>query len=86
MNFFNYSGIMEADLKSLEEKITRLITLCSDLREENVQLRSDLSQAQQDASLLKSNMQLAGDKLESLLASMPESIEALWVQLNQLMS
>jgi cell division protein ZapB len=77
MNFFNYSGIMEADLKSLEEKITRLITLCSDLREENIQLRSDLSQAQQDASALKNNMQLAGDKLESLLASMPESIEAL---------
>jgi len=68
---------MEADLKSLEEKITRLITLCSDLREENIQLRSDLSQAQQDASALKNNMQLAGDKLESLLASMPESIEAL---------
>ncbi len=68
---------MEADLKSLEEKITRLIALCSNLREENNQLRCDLSQAQQDASLLKSNMQLAGDKLESLLASMPESIEAL---------
>ncbi len=76
MNFFNYSGTMEADLKSLQEKITKLITLCSALREENVQLRGDLSQAQQDADALKSNMQLASDKLEVLLESMPESLEA----------
>lgn len=77
MNFFNYSGTMEADLKSLQEKITKLITLCSTLREENIQLRGDLSQAQQDADALKSNMQLASDKLEVLLESMPESIGAL---------
>lgn len=76
MNFFNYSGTMEADLKSLQEKITKLITLCSTLREENIQLRGDLSQAQQDADVLKSNMQLASDKLEVLLESMPESLEA----------
>ncbi len=76
MNFFNYSGTMEADLKSLQEKITKLITLCSTLREENIQLRGDLSQAQQDADALKSNMQLASDKLEVLLESMPESVEA----------
>ena len=43
---------MEADLKSLQEKITKLITLCSTLREENIQLRGDLSQAQQDADCL----------------------------------
>lgn len=77
MNFFNYSGAMEADLKSLQEKITKLITLCSTLREENIQLRGDLSKAQRDADALKSNMQLAGDKLEVLLESMPESLEAL---------
>lgn len=77
MNFFNYSGAMEADLKSLQEKITKLITLCSTLREENIQLRGDLSQARRDADALKSNMQLAGDKLEVLLESMPESLEAL---------
>ncbi|HPV44861.1 MAG TPA: hypothetical protein PK056_05050 [Methylotenera sp.] len=76
MNFFIYSGIMEADLKSLQEKITKLITLCSTLREENIQLRGDLSQAQQDADALKSNMQLASDKLEVLFESMPGSLEA----------
>lgn len=76
MNFFNYSGVMEADLKSLQEKITKLITLCGTLREENIQLRGDLSQVQQDTNALKSNMQLASDKLEALLESMPESLEA----------
>lgn len=69
MNFFNYSGDMEADLKSLEEKITKLISLCSNLREENIRLRSDLTQT-------KDNMLLASNKLEGLLESMPQSSES----------
>ena len=69
MNFFNYSGDMEADLKSLEEKITKLISLCSNLREENIRLRSDLTQT-------KDNMLLASNKLEGLLESMPHSSES----------
>ena len=69
MNFFNYSGDMEADLKSLEEKITKLISLCSNLREENIRLRSDLTQT-------KGNMLLASNKLEGLLESMPQSSES----------
>jgi len=75
MNFFNYSGDMEADLKSLEEKITKLISLCSNLREENNQLRGDLSQAQQSTATMKNNMLLASNKLESLLESMPQMSE-----------
>ena len=74
MNFFNYSGGMEADLKSLEEKMSKLISLCADLREENGQLRGDLSQAQQAADALKSKMLLASNKLEGLLETMPASI------------
>lgn len=60
---------MEADLKSLEEKIIKLISLCSNLREENVRLRSDLTQT-------KDNMLLASNKLEGLLESMPQSSES----------
>ena len=75
MNFFNYSEGMEADLKSLEEKIGKLISLCANLREENGQLRGDLSQAQQAADSLKSKMLLASNKLEDLLTAMPSSIE-----------
>jgi cell division protein ZapB len=76
MNFLNYSGVMEADIKSLEAKITKLISLCSSLREENAQLLGDLEQAQQDADALKTNMQQASSKLELLLETIPKNIEA----------
>jgi cell division protein ZapB len=69
IDFFNYSGIMELDLKKLEEKITMLISLCSNLREENVRLRSDLTQT-------KDNMLQASNKLEVLLESLPEGVES----------
>jgi cell division protein ZapB len=76
MNFLIYSGAMEADLKSLEEKISKLISLCGRLREENGQLRDDLSQAQQKTDALKSNMLLASNKLEVLLNNVPNDAEA----------
>jgi len=76
MNFFNYSGRMEADIKGLEAKITKLISLCGSLREENMQLLGDLEQAQQTADTLKINMQQASNKLEGLLESMPQNTEA----------
>ena len=67
---------MEADIKSLEAKITKLISLCGSLREENAQLLGDLEQAQQNADALRSNMLQASDKLEGLLESMPQNAEA----------
>ena len=76
MNFLIYSKAMDTDLKSLEEKISKLISLCGDLREENGQLRGDLSQAQQAAANLKNNMLLASNKLEVLLDNVPNGIEA----------
>jgi cell division protein ZapB len=60
---------MGPDLKSLEEKITKLISLCTNLREENIRLRSDLTQT-------KDNMMQASNKLEVLLESLPEGIES----------
>ena len=65
---------MDADLKRLEDKITKLITLCTTLREENNQLRDDLNQAQQNSTTLKSNMLLASEKLEVLLETLPADI------------
>lgn len=76
MNFLIYSGAMEADLKSLEEKISKLISLCGRLREENGQLRDDLSQAQQKSNVLKNNMLLASNKLEVLLNNVPNDTES----------
>ncbi len=68
---------MDADLKRLEDKIGKLISLCVILREENVQLRDDLNQAQQSSNTLKSNMLLASEKLEILLETIPGDITAL---------
>ncbi|HSI25539.1 MAG TPA: hypothetical protein VK952_07940 [Methylotenera sp.] len=67
---------MEADLKSLEEKISKLISLCGQLREENGQLRDNIMLAQQKTDALKSNMLLASNKLEALLQSVPEAEDA----------
>ncbi len=71
---------MDADLKSLEEKISRLITLCANLRAEVGQLRGDLSQAQLAADGLKSKMLLASNKLEDLLTTMPNSADGVNAQ------
>lgn len=84
MNFLNYSGCMEADLKSLEEKISKLITLCGILREENAQLRGDLLQAQSSYDTLKNKMLLASNKLEGLLTAMPDNLEVANVALSDL--
>ena len=65
---------MDADLKRLEDKITKLISLCATLREENTHLRDDLNQAQQNSTTLKSNMLLASEKLEVLLETLPADI------------
>lgn len=73
MVFLTYSGIMGPDLKSLEEKITKLISLCTNLREENVRLRSDLTQT-------KDNMLQASNKLEGLLESLPEGAESMGLE------
>lgn len=62
---------MDADLKALEAKLTQLIALYQQLRNENLGLRQDLAQAQDDVRQLKENMILAGDRLEALIESLP---------------
>lgn len=64
---------MELDLKKLEEKIAKLISLCSNLCQDNIQLRSDLAQA-------KDNMTQAGNRLETLLEFLPEGTESMDVE------
>jgi hypothetical protein len=62
---------MDADLKALEEKLSGLISLCSDLRSENARLRLDLNTTQSDAALLKVNMALASERIEALMERLP---------------
>jgi len=69
IDFFNYSGFMDGDIKELEEKIAKLIALCSSLREENTQLR-------EKSDGLKNKMEQASIKLEGLLGQLPQDEEA----------
>ncbi|HWT28937.1 MAG TPA: hypothetical protein VN084_05455 [Methylophilaceae bacterium] len=63
---------MEADLKALEDKLKQLIALCQSLREENLELRQDLAQAQDDVKQLRDNMTEASVRLEALIQRLPE--------------
>lgn len=67
---------MGPDLKSLEDKIGKLISLCENLRAENTRLRGDLIEAQESATTLKNNMLQASDRLEALLESVPSNQQA----------
>ncbi len=71
IDFLNYSGRMDADLKALEEKLSHLISVCNDLRQENAQLRLDLNATQADAALLKTRMAQASERVEALMGSLP---------------
>lgn len=62
---------MDADLKALEVKLSGLISLCSELRNENAQLRLDLNTTQSDSELLKANMASASARIEALMESLP---------------
>jgi cell division protein ZapB len=63
---------MEADLNSLEDKVVKLINLCNGLRDENIQLRQEVTRLHQDTQILKQNMSLASLQLEQLLQTLPE--------------
>lgn len=71
MAFYNYSAFMDTDIKTLEEKLSRLIQFCQKLRSENLELRQDLAQAQDENKQLKDNVMLAGNRLEALIESLP---------------
>jgi len=70
--FPNYSDGMDADLKALEEKLTQLIAQTRSLRAENITLRQELEQAQDDMRQLKGNMMLASTRIEALIGRLPE--------------
>ncbi|MFJ5446402.1 hypothetical protein ACIKP9_09195 [Methylobacillus methanolivorans] len=63
---------MNADLITLEEKLSQLISLCQLLRAENLELRQELGRYQDDNKQLKDNMELAGQKLQAVIARLPE--------------
>ncbi|HEU5283277.1 MAG TPA: hypothetical protein VFU53_05665 [Burkholderiales bacterium] len=63
---------MEAELNSLDDKISQLVQLCHRLRTNNSELRQQLAAAQNQSKQLTEKIEAARQRLESLLSRMPE--------------
>lgn len=63
---------MEAELKSLEEKINQFVELTQRLRSDNQQLRQKLASALNENKLLEEKINNATSRLENLLHQIPE--------------
>ena len=66
---------MEAELARLDNKVTMLAQLATDLRAENTVLRQKMLQLQQDNAKLKQKLEGAGVRISAILAKMPEDAE-----------
>jgi cell division protein ZapB len=63
---------MDADLKSLEQKLGQFVELCQRLRADNQQLRQQLASAVSSNKQLTEKIGTATNRLESLLNQIPE--------------
>ena len=63
---------MDAELKSLEQKIAQLVELCQRLRQDNHQVRQQLATALNENRLLEEKIACATSRLENLLNQIPE--------------
>jgi cell division protein ZapB len=63
---------MEADFKTLEQKLTQFVELCQQLRVDNQQLRQQLASAMSDNKQLTEKIGTATNRLENLLNQIPE--------------
>lgn len=62
---------MEAELKSLEQKINQFVELCQRLRSDNQQLRQQLAAALNESRQLEEKISNATSRLENLLNQIP---------------
>jgi len=63
---------METELKSLEQKLTQFEELCQRLRTDNQELRQQLASVLDENKQLNEKIGTASDRLETLLAQLPE--------------
>lgn len=63
---------MDAELKSLERKLSQFVELCQRLRADNRQLREQLESAMSNNKQLSEKIGAATDRLETLLSQIPE--------------
>jgi cell division protein ZapB len=66
---------MEAELKSLENKLEQLVKLAQQLRAENHQLRQDVASALNTNRKLEDKIGGATARLEALLQQLPQEAE-----------
>ena len=71
-NFSLYSVSMEAELKSLEEKIAQFVELCQRLRQDSHELRQRHATALNENRVLEEKISNATSRLENLLNQIPE--------------
>jgi chromosome segregation ATPase len=67
---------MDADLKSLEGKITQFVELYQRLRADNQQLRQQLASTANQVKRLEDKVNTATARLETLLAQIPAQDDA----------
>lgn len=63
---------MDADLKALENKISQLLELCQAMRDNNLELNRSLELLRESENQLRTKIQQASERLESLIDSLPE--------------
>lgn len=71
-DFRHYSVAMEAELDTLDERISQLVQLCHRLRNDNNELRQELAAAQNQNKQLTEKIESARQRLEMLLSRIPE--------------
>ncbi len=63
---------MDSELAVLEERIHKVVTLCQNLRKENLALRQDIAGNQQQIKALNMKLEAAKTRLASLIDRLPE--------------
>jgi hypothetical protein len=64
---------MDAELKSLEDKIDQLVALYKDACSENIKLQQQLTDAITTNNQLSEKIHVAVSRLQTLLSNIPES-------------
>ena len=67
---------MDAELKSLEAKLTQFVELCHRLRADNIDLRQQLASSVSQTRRLEEKISTAAVRLETLLNQIPAEDEA----------
>ena len=67
---------MDAELKSLERKLSQFVEMCQRLRADNQQLRQQLAATSNQVKRLEEKVNTATARLETLLAQIPAQDDA----------